>query len=70
MKIGFFSDTYRPQINGVSTVLLTLERVFGRMGHQVYLFVPAYASRRASSSGNVFRFPALPVLYRKESRFA
>ncbi len=70
MKIGFFSDTYRPQINGVSTVLLTLERVFTRMGHQVYLFVPAYASRRASSSGNVFRFPALPVLYRKESRFA
>jgi len=70
MKIGFFSDTYCPQINGVSTVLLTLERVFGRMGHQVYLFVPAYQGRRSGANGNTYRFPALPVLYRKESRLA
>lgn len=70
MKIGLFSDTFRPQINGVTTVLETLDRVFTRMGHDVYLFVPAYESRRGSSDGKVFRFPAIPVLYRKESRFA
>jgi len=70
MKIGLFSDTFRPQINGVTTVLETLDRVFTRMGHEIYLFVPAYESHRASSDGKVFRFPAIPVLYGKESRFA
>jgi len=69
LSIGIFTDTYRPQINGVATLLPILERVLRERGHEVYVFAPAYETRRAQlENGRIFRFPAFPFWYHKESR--
>lgn len=69
LTIGFFTDTYVPQINGVATLLPILDKLLTRQGHRVYTFAPSYHGRRWSREGErVFRFPALKFLYHKESR--
>ena len=35
MKIGLFTDTFYPEINGVATSCLTLERELTKRGHEV-----------------------------------
>ena len=40
MKIGLFTDTFYPEINGVATSCLNLERELTRRGHEVHVFAP------------------------------
>lgn len=40
MRIGLFTDTFYPEINGVATSCLTLQREFTRRGHEVHVFAP------------------------------
>ena len=40
MKIGLFSDTFYPEINGVATSCLNLQRELARRGHEVHVFAP------------------------------
>ena len=35
MRIGLFTDTYPPMINGVSTSIAMLEAALRKMGHKV-----------------------------------
>lgn len=37
MKIGIFSDTYTPFINGVSTSIVCLKKALEKKGHEVYV---------------------------------
>ena len=37
MRIGLFTETYPPQINGVSTSLTMLKKALEDLGHTVYL---------------------------------
>ena len=37
MRIGIFTDSYPPQINGVATVSALLNKVFKEHGHEVYV---------------------------------
>lgn len=37
MRIGLFTETYPPQINGVSTSLTMLKKALEELGHEVYL---------------------------------
>ena len=37
MRIGIFSDTYPPFINGVSTSVFMLKKALERAGHQVFV---------------------------------
>ena len=37
MKIGIFTDTYKPQVNGVVTSITVLERELRKKGHKVYI---------------------------------
>lgn len=41
MKIGLFTDTYRPSINGIVYVVESLKRELEALGHEVYVFCPA-----------------------------
>ena len=69
LTIGFFTDTYVPQINGVATLLPILDRLLTRLGHEVYIFAPSYDRPRAyRESDHIFRYPAFPFLYHRESR--
>ncbi|MCS7197956.1 MAG: glycosyltransferase family 4 protein [Candidatus Bipolaricaulota bacterium] len=68
MKIGIFTDTFTPQINGVTSVLEELDRVLTRQGHDVYIFAPAYSRAQRNENGRIFRFPALTAYFHKDSR--
>ncbi len=66
MKIGLFSDTYVPQINGVVTVLQTMRRLLTELGHEVFIFAPTYAD--AQPEEGVYRFASFTYPFHKESR--
>ncbi|MGO3728101.1 MAG: glycosyltransferase family 4 protein, partial [Enterococcus viikkiensis] len=38
MRIGFFTDTYFPQVSGVATSIKTLKEQLESQGHEVYIF--------------------------------
>lgn len=68
MRIGIFTDTFTPQINGVTSILEELYRALTRCGHEVYIFAPAYSRAQRSENGHIFRFPALTAYFHKDSR--
>lgn len=69
MRIGLFTDTYLPEVNGVVTVVRLMEQELRRAGHEVYTFAPAYPGFQADSPG-VFRFPSIHFAYYKGMRIA
>lgn len=68
MRIGLFTDTYRPTINGITFVVESLKRNLEADGHTVYVFCPARTMmpsiRRLEGCDyddtNVIRFPSFP----------
>jgi len=69
LTIGLFTDTYLPQINGVTTLMPIMERILRDQGHEVFVFAPSYDSPRWSQeSEHLFRFPAFKFAFHKESR--
>jgi glycosyltransferase involved in cell wall biosynthesis len=57
MKIGIFTETYHPTVNGVVVSIDTFMHVLEREGHQYYIFAPA--NRKAMNDPkNVYRFPS------------
>jgi glycosyltransferase involved in cell wall biosynthesis len=45
MRIGLFTDTYRPSINGIVFVVESLKKHLEAEGHEVYIFCPARSIR-------------------------
>ncbi len=64
MNIAIFTDTYTPQVNGVTTSILIFQRELERLGHRVYVFCPTYGGREGVNPPRVFRFYSIP--YRSE----
>lgn len=62
MKIGIFSDYYKPQVNGVVAVIDILENNFKKLGHEVVIFAPK-PFRYKETKPNVVRFPAIQGLF-------
>ncbi|MGE5381639.1 MAG: glycosyltransferase family 4 protein [Methylocystaceae bacterium] len=62
MKMAIFSDTYLPQINGVTETIINTERELRDQGLEVRLFVPR--SGEVSSTNTVFTYPGIKfILY-------
>lgn len=64
MRIGLFTDTYRPSINGIVFVVESLKRELEALGHEVFVFCPAKTispnkDDDISDNGHVIRFPSL-----------
>lgn len=57
MRIGIFTESYEPIINGVSVCVGTLRDELARRGHQVYIFAPNFKGHQ-DSTDSVFRFPS------------
>jgi len=60
MRIGIFTNTYKPEINGVVTSVSTFRDELVRQGHAVYIFAPEAASFEDEDYG-VFRYPAIKL---------
>lgn len=57
MRIGIFTESYEPIINGVSVCVDILQDELVRRGHEVYVFAPGYKGHK-DTSNRVFRFPS------------
>lgn len=68
MRIGFFTDTYTPQINGVVTSIRLFAKALERQGHTVYIFAPT--PRQPSDGPRVIRIPSIPFVFQPEMRLA
>ncbi|HTV92073.1 MAG TPA: glycosyltransferase [Verrucomicrobiae bacterium] len=60
LRVGFFTEIYRPVVNGVVASVDTLAEGLRARGHQVYCFAPSMPGG-AHSDGDVFRLPSLPL---------
>lgn len=67
MRIAMFTETYRPQINGVVTSIEYFRKELEERGHDVYVFAPGDRARR---EGKVYYFPSKSFKKYPEYRIA
>ncbi|ABO50325.1 1,2-diacylglycerol 3-glucosyltransferase [Desulforamulus reducens MI-1] len=60
MRIGIFTDSYKPYISGVVRSIELFTSEFEQMGHEVIIFSPNYPG--VEKEKNVYRFPSVPSL--------
>ena len=60
MRIGLFSDTYPPFINGVSTSVLMLKQGLEKLGHEVYVVTINSESFCYKEEENILKVPGIP----------
>jgi glycosyltransferase involved in cell wall biosynthesis len=58
VRIGIFSESYEPVLNGVTVSILTLTSALKELGHEVYVFAPRYPGH-VDVENEVFRFPSV-----------
>ncbi len=65
MRIGLFTDTYRPSINGIVFVVESLKKHLEEQGHEVFIFCPGSSIRPGrhaeefNEDEHVIRFPSI-----------
>ncbi|MBP2100684.1 glycosyltransferase family 4 protein [Enterococcus rivorum] len=67
MKIGFFTDTYFPQVSGVATSIKTLKEELEKHGHQVYIFTTTDPNAKEFEE-DIIRMPSVPFVSFKDRR--
>ncbi|MGI6468706.1 MAG: hypothetical protein ACOX0Q_06825 [Syntrophomonadaceae bacterium] len=53
MKIGIFTDSYKPYTSGVVTSITTFKRELEQLGHQFFIFAPNYPNYVESEEGGI-----------------
>lgn len=63
MRIGIFTDTYPPYINGVSTSIKMLEKALKEKGHQVYIVTVNTKNMKYiyENDGKTIHIPGIPT---------
>ncbi len=63
MRIGIFTDTYPPYINGVSTSVAMLEKALVKKGHQVFIVTVNNdnMSYKYENENKIIRVPGIPI---------
>lgn len=71
MNIGIFTDTYFPQVSGVSTSIRTLKEALEEKGHNVYIFTTTDPHvNKGQDEENVYRFSSIPFVSFTDRRIA
>ena len=68
MKIGIFTDTYFPQVSGVSTSIKLLKDQLTKRGHEVVIFTTT--DPQSVPEPNVVRLPSVPFVSFEDRRIA
>ena len=61
MKIGIFTDSFRPYTSGVVRSIELFSREYTNRGHEVFIFGPDYPLLHPPKEKGVFRFISLPA---------
>lgn len=67
MKIGIFTDTYFPEVNGVANSAYQLKNELEKIGHTVYVFTVTNPEA-PKDEHNVYRLKSVPFVFLKERR--
>lgn len=59
LKIGIFTDSYKPYTSGVVRSIDTFASELIAIGHEIFIFAPKYPN--CKEEDNVFRFPSIPA---------
>lgn len=71
MKVGIFTDTYKPQINGVVTSVCLMEQKLKENGHEPYIFTVTHPDVHPSKDAdNIFRISSVKFWGNTEHRIA
>lgn len=62
MNIGFFSDVYRPGIDGIVTALDMFLIESAKMGHSTHIVTPRYPGYK-DTQPNIIRVPSVPFIF-------
>lgn len=68
MRIAYFTDTYYPEINGVTNTLLRLHKYLDDNNIEHIFFTPQYSEEK--SGDYIMRFKGLKVPFRDSSALA
>ncbi|MCL5103815.1 MAG: glycosyltransferase [Armatimonadetes bacterium] len=68
MRIGIFTESYEPIVNGVSVCVTTLRDELARRGHEVVIFAPAFQGHD-DGPNQVFRFPSAHTIIMRDYPF-
>lgn len=60
MRIGLVTDTYLPQVNGVTTVTRRMVETLRSHGNEAIVLAPRYGDRSPGGGGNEHRVPSVP----------
>ncbi|HRF51465.1 MAG TPA: glycosyltransferase, partial [Trichococcus flocculiformis] len=69
MRIGMFTDSYFPQVSGVSTSIRTLKEELEAEGHEVIIFTTT-DPKADEDEKNIIRLTSIPFLSFKDRRIA
>lgn len=63
MRVGIFTDSYPPYINGVSTSVVMLKKALEKKGHQVYIVTvnDSFHGYKFEDNNRTIRIPGIPV---------
>lgn len=67
MRIGIFTDTYHPDINGVVTSIKMLEREMKKRGHEVFVFSPS--KHEPTENQNLYMLKSIPLFVAKKFKY-
>jgi glycosyltransferase involved in cell wall biosynthesis len=59
VRIALVTDTYLPQVNGVTTVVHRIARLLARTAHRVGVVAPAYPGTSGDPGGDELRLPSV-----------
>lgn len=68
MRIGLFTDTYFPQINGVGASVHTLAQQLRARGHEVFVITASDPHRTADPNDPVISMASVPFIFLKQFR--
>jgi glycosyltransferase involved in cell wall biosynthesis len=60
VRIALVSDTYTPQVNGVTTVVARIVQTIRAFGHEVVVVAPRYPGNGAAAVSGELRVPSAP----------
>lgn len=60
MRLTLATDTFRPEVNGVTTVLATMRQGLLARGHDVQVIAPGYGRLTSDTEADVHRVPSIP----------
>ncbi len=68
MKIGFFTDRYYPQVDGVAVSVELFAKELIKLGHEVVIFAPQSADKKQTDPAYVVRFRSFPSIWYEDHR--